>query len=323
MTHWYNEIDPFVAEWCENITGCAVDRRSIKEVQPHDLAGVTRAHFFAGLGTWDLALELAGWPAEREVWTGSCPCQPFSVAGKRKGAADDRHLFPAWFRLIRECRPGAIFGEQVASEDGLGWLDAVFDALESEGYACGAAVLPAAGVGAPHKRERIFFVADRESERRHGGKVATQGIRGSAQRLAVLADRSGARLEERGGERGNALEELPAAQRDGVAGRLARAHGQRLEEQGLHAGRRRQEQAAANERGPWDLDQCEWRLCADGKARPVEPGLEPVVDGVSFRLADGRARADTSRAKLIEAIGNAIVPQVAALFVESFLESKP
>lgn len=86
-------------------------------------------------------------------------CQPFSTAGKRKGTADERHLWPSFFHLIRQCRPVTIFGEQVASRDGLTWLDLVSSDLEGAGYACGAVDTCAAGFGAPHIRQRLYWVA--------------------------------------------------------------------------------------------------------------------------------------------------------------------
>jgi len=137
-----------------------IDRRSIADVRASDLRGFTRAHFFAGIAGWELALNLARWPADREVWTGSCPCQPYSAAGKNKGDADERNLWPDFFRLIRECRPDTIFGEQVENAIGHGWLDGVFGDLEREGYTCGATVLGAHSVGAPHIRQRLFWVAN-------------------------------------------------------------------------------------------------------------------------------------------------------------------
>src|SRR5579859_1111465 len=87
-----------------------VDTRSIEDVRPGDLAGYTQCHFFAGIGGWSLALRLAGWPDDQFVWTGSCPCQSVSGAGKRKGHADKRHLWPAFHRLIAECSPSIVFG---------------------------------------------------------------------------------------------------------------------------------------------------------------------------------------------------------------------
>jgi DNA (cytosine-5)-methyltransferase 1 len=161
MRIYYNELDRYCVQWLKNLiaTGLLpdgdVDGRSITEVQPHELSGYDQCHFFTGLGGWPRALQLADWRGP--VWTGSCPCQPFSSAGQQKGFADDRHLWPQWFRLIRECRPPVVFGEQVASAKL--WLDAVLADLEGELYGCGATVLPAAGVGAPHTRNRIWFVA--------------------------------------------------------------------------------------------------------------------------------------------------------------------
>jgi DNA (cytosine-5)-methyltransferase 1 len=168
---YYNEIDPFAAAWLRELIKAGhiapgdVDERSIEDVRPADLAGYTQCHFFAGIGGWSLALRLAGWPDDRPVWTGSCPCQPFSAAGKRKGTADERHLWPGWFHLISVCRPVVIFGEQVEAAVNHGWLDLVQADLEGEGYAVGAVGVPAAGVGAPHGRARLWFVADAESRR--------------------------------------------------------------------------------------------------------------------------------------------------------------
>jgi len=156
----FNEIEPFAADWLRALYGDAkVDTRSIADLQPADVAGFRRVHFFAGIGGWELALQLAGWPEEREIWTGSCPCQPFSAAGKRGGTADARHLWPEMFRLIRECRPETAMGEQVSSKDGLLWLDGVFDDLEAEGYTCWAVDTCAAGVSAPHIRQRLYWLA--------------------------------------------------------------------------------------------------------------------------------------------------------------------
>ena len=156
----YNEIEPYAAKWIGNLVAAGhvapgvVDTSSIRDLEAEDINGRTQAHFFAGVGVWSYALQLAGWPDARPVWTGSCPCQPFSVAGAGGGFGDDRHLWPAWFELIRECRPPVVFGEQVASPDGLKWLDLVSSDLEGSGYAFGASVLRVAGVGAPHGRHR-------------------------------------------------------------------------------------------------------------------------------------------------------------------------
>lgn len=166
MSRYYNENDPRkVAMLRQMITDGLlpdgdIDDRGIQDVRADEVRGYRECHFFAGIGGWSIALRLAGWPKGRTVWTGSCPCQPFSTAGKQKAKEDERHLWPVWERLIRECHPSTIFGEQVESAVSHGWLDDVYQGLEAEGYAVGSAVLPACSVGAPHRRNRLWFVGD-------------------------------------------------------------------------------------------------------------------------------------------------------------------
>lgn len=197
MSVYYNENDPFAAAWLRaliaggHITPGEVDERSIEDLTAGEVSGYTQCHFFAGIGVWSHALRLAGWADDAPVWTGSCPCQPFSIAGKGKGAADSRHLWPAWFRLIRECRPPVLLGEQVASPAGLRWFDLVSVDLEDEGYAVGAADLCAPGVGAPHLRQRLFFVADAmPAGRPEGRSWAGNGSPSGSGRVGGLADAS-------------------------------------------------------------------------------------------------------------------------------------
>jgi DNA (cytosine-5)-methyltransferase 1 len=165
MTAYYNENDEDKAAWLRElirkgiVAPGEVDTRSISAVWPEDLAGFSQHHFFAGIGVWSYALRLAGWPDDRPVWTGSCPCPSFSAAGKGGGFDDPRHLWPDWARLIRKCRPATIFGEQADDAIGYGWLDLVQTDLEREDYAVGKAVLGACSVGAPHIRQRLYFVA--------------------------------------------------------------------------------------------------------------------------------------------------------------------
>jgi DNA (cytosine-5)-methyltransferase 1 len=120
---YYNEFDPYAAQWLRNLIAAGhiapgdVDERSIEDIHPYDLIEYTQCHFFAGIGVWSYALRLAGWSDAREVWTGSCPCQPFSAAGAGGGFADERHLWPAFYHLIDFHRPPVVLGEQVASKD--------------------------------------------------------------------------------------------------------------------------------------------------------------------------------------------------------------
>lgn len=176
---YYNEIDPFAAQWLRNLIDAGliapgdVDERSIVDVKPDDVRGYTQCHFFAGIGGWSYALRLAGWPDTRPVWTASLPCQPFSVASVHpetaaKGQADERHLLPVFIPLVAECKPAIVFGEQVRNAIKWGWLDESFEALEELGYACGALVAPALAVGAAHERNRLYWLADSGSARRTG-----------------------------------------------------------------------------------------------------------------------------------------------------------
>jgi DNA (cytosine-5)-methyltransferase 1 len=181
---YYNEHDQHAANWLRNLIRAGliadgdVDERSIVDVRPDEIRDYRQAHFFAGVGVWSFALRQAGWTDDRPAWTGSCPCQPFSAAGKRGGTSDERHLWPAFFHLIEICRPPVVFGEQVASKDGLAWLDLVHADLEAADYAVGAFDLCAAGVGAPHIRQRLFFVADASSERRDRLDALLRGEKG-------------------------------------------------------------------------------------------------------------------------------------------------
>lgn len=183
--NYYNEFDPFASKWLKQliVDGLIplgdVDDRSIEDIKSTDLAGYTQCHFFAGIGGWSRALEIAQWDADRPVWTGSPPCQSFSVAGKGKGKDDSRHLWPVFFNLIRECQPPSVFGEQVAAAIRHGWLDDLQSDFETEGYASAACVLPSGAVGAYHKRDRLFFTAKR---------VADSIDQGSQRRLQGWSD---------------------------------------------------------------------------------------------------------------------------------------
>lgn len=180
---YYNEFDPFASGWLRELIRAGmiapgiVDDRSILDVTASDIKEFSQVHFFAGIGTWSYALRNAGWDDSRPVWTASCPCQPFSIAGKNGGFNDDRHLWPEVFRLVSQCLPDALFGEQVASADGYSWLDLVQTDLESRNYSVGAVVTPAAGYGAPHARHRLYWVADANKQQRNGSGVIRKGGR--------------------------------------------------------------------------------------------------------------------------------------------------
>lgn len=180
MAAYYNELDSFTAAWLRELIKAGliadgeVDERSITDVSAADVRGFTQCHFFAGIGGWSYALRLAGWPDDRAVWTGSCPCQPFSQGGIGAGASDARHLWPVWRPLIQQRRPATVFGEQVSGPSGRSWFDLVAFDLEDDLYAVGAADLPVSSVGGLHTRHRLWWVADSDS---HANSVRWEGLK--------------------------------------------------------------------------------------------------------------------------------------------------
>lgn len=299
---YYNEHDPQAAAWLRELIRCGliadgeVDTRSIEDVIPTDLAGFRQCHFFAGIGVWSYALRCAGIPDDYPVWTGSCPCQPFSAAGKGKGFADERHLWPAFFHLIEQCQPYLVLGEQVEGKDGLAWLDLVSADLEGVGYTFGANVAPAAGFGAPIRRHRIYW-------------VALDGAASARRDWPVIA--------AEGDTRGEAWMRLPNAGR--AAGIVASADIPRLEGRGRVPERAAERLAWAGgvvgEGRPGPVNgfwrDADWLFCRDERWRPVRPG--------SFPLADGPAAAVVR----LRGFGNAINAQHATAFCEAVMEALP
>jgi DNA (cytosine-5)-methyltransferase 1 len=302
--NYYNENDPKTAAWLRELIAANaipagdVDTRSICEVRPSDLGGYTSCHFFAGIGGWAFALRLAGWPDDKPVDTGSCPCQPFSVAGEGKGEADERHLWPIWFNLIRQRRPPVIFGEQVASPLALQWIDGVFANLEAESYACGASDLCAAGINAPHIRQRLYWVADAESNRLTRQQTARNWWAGVKHGSGLgepdsTGWQSGRQTAEGYGYR-------DTIKPNGDAGRVEHS----ALSQSPRLGQQRQQLLGPAAWSAFDLIPCE-----DGKTRRIESGTFPLAYGVSGRVG------------LLRGYGNAIVPQLAAEFIQAYQEA--
>lgn len=346
---YYNEIDPFAAQWLRNLIAAGhiapgeVDERSIEDVTPDDLKGFTQCHFFAGIGVWSHSLRLAGWPDDRPVWTGSCPCQPFSAAGKGDGFADERHLWPHFFHLISERRPQHVFGEQVASGNANTWFDLVQADLEGVGYAFGLVPFTSAGIGAPHIRERAYWVANAHHNRQQPGcrtgssrECAKQGNNiGRGGQNGGLGNSNVARLEGLRGNDGAAGREGttgPAAApgvHDGMANTTGQLHHE-CNDGANEFGRSRDAEQnrlggepvrALEVNGFWrDAD---WLVCRDGKWRPVEPGTFPLVDGATARLGrvePGMARvASSNRVGRLKGYGNAINAQAAAAFIRAYM----
>jgi len=294
----YNEIDPYACNWLVNLVNAGhiangvVSDESIETLTPDSVEDSAQFHAFAGIGVWSYALRLAGWPDDRPAWTGSCPCQPFSVAGKGRGINDKRHLWPEWLRLIRELAPPTIFGEQVASPAGRSWLATVQTDLEALGYRFAAADLCAAGVGAPHLRQRLFWVADAKGF----------GIDGTG-----CNERKAKSARYKSVKKPNShCVEMSSAMADTERGATKRHGHEMARAESSMQGETWKQRLRSN---PWDGGSVDWLPCSDGKARPVEPGVKPLAHGITNRMGQLRA------------YGNAIVPQVAATFVRAYMES--
>ena len=336
---YYNDNDAYCAQWLRNLIAAGeiplgdVDERGIQDIDPADLEGYGQVHFFAGIGGWPLALRLAGWPDPRPVWTGSCPCQPLSSAGQRKGHADERHLWPAFYALIAECKPPIILGEQVASKDGREWLAGVRADLEHLGYAVGAADLPAAGVGAPQIRQRLWWVAQSSS---HGHKircaaqddVGSRQARGEQRRELAPHQGTDSRLADADSRERRPDHDGSDAEADGrrhvgrhsETSRMGNTEcperrpvnspcgnkGRARNDETKNGAATRQAPFQASSWGDFDLIPC-----TDGKARRVESGTFPLATGIPNRV--GRLRA----------YGNSICPPLAAEFIRAVMEVRP
>jgi len=332
---YYNENDPFAAAWLRELISDGriapgdVDDRSIEDVNPDDLDGYSQHHFFAGIGVWSLALRSAGWPDDRAIWTASCPCQPFSAAGKGGGFADERHLWPALHWLIGQCRPQHVIGEQVASKDGLAWLDLVFADLEAAEYAVGAVDTCAAGFGAPHIRQRSFWaarrLADTDDARSQGRgeperERASQRTAGAGGVAFGMADA----IDNGRGEHGYGLDRAPG-ESEGAARERQRLRFDIADDSAtLWPG---------PTNGLWRA--ADWLGCTDGKWRPVESSPLALADDGTVRdiLASGGRASDAltfplckaeeyrNRIGLLRGAGNAINLAQAQGFIEAVMEA--
>lgn len=324
MRAYYNEHDPAAVAVLRELIARDVimpgdvDHRSIKDVRPDDLAGYTQCHFFAGGGLWSIAARLAGWHDHRPLWTGSCPCQPYSAAGKRLGADDPRHLWPDFYRLIRAARPPVIMGEQVAGAAGYAWFDGVGTDLANENYASRPVDIPACAVDAPHQRNRLYWIADLQSDtqgsqRGSGLREAgpeRHGLVASDSDVLVQSDADGRRRDGRSQEPERSEVERTAAERssDGLF-----AYANVLEFQGQSPTRQQslaQPHASPLRNGSWWADG-EWIVSPlDGKARRAKPGIPFLVDGLPGRVDLWRVG------------GNAIVPILAAEVIAAYLDAE-
>jgi DNA (cytosine-5)-methyltransferase 1 len=230
------------------------------------------------------------------VWTGSCPCQPFSLAGAQRGFDDERHLWPVWRELIARARPAIVFGEQVASATE--WLGLVRGDLEAMEYAVGAMPIQAASAGADHLRDRYWFVADADHARSQGRGLLPERAGERAAGANGMADADepgpGEERQQRGRQlRGAGCDPEPCDCSDvGFSDCGGRSQGQQTTAPARHGS------AAVTTGG--DL---EWVIGADGKARRVKPGIRLLAHGIPNRVG------------LLRGFGNAIDPRPAAAFI--------
>ena len=332
----YNDIEEYPCRWLRNL----IDAGELPHgdvfcgsFEDAPLDGVTTFHSFAGIGGWPLAMRMAGLPDDLPIWTASLPCQPFSVAGKRKGFDDDRHLWPAFLGLVKQHQPVRIAGEQVESAVRVGWLDRVQADLEAEGYATGAVVLGAHSVGAPHRRQRIFWCAER-AEALGDTKSGRAGLderrlrevqREDGERDRGLGHSEQSRLERHAGD-GDQPGRPNAAGSTAEAGALR--HPVADAENTKHAANTPKARPTGGpqvkpRRGGVFRDH--WRgglvRCVEPhpsgervvyRRSPLEPGLQPLADGIPGNMG-------APRAAVLKGAGNAIVPQVAAVFLRAWL----
>ena len=238
-----------------------------------------------------------------DVITGGYPCQPFSVAGKRKGDQDDRHLWPEMYRIISEVRPAWVIAENVAGHINMG-LDQVLSDLEVENYAATAVVIPACAVDAPHRRDRVWIIAndDRQQRGADEGKSDT----GTDRRHDI------GRVCENVADAGHDAER-PSKTMDGNAtiGREGITDPANSGEAVADTDQARlQEREGENTVGTWP--QC-WPVSERGKLWLPEPGVGRVANGIPRRV------------DRLKGLGNAVVPQIPEMIgraILTYLEGK-
>ena len=323
-----------------------MDRSHARAVRSCGGGAVKFLSLFAGIGGLDLGLERAGWQCVGQVeidpfatavlakhwpnvrrWSdvreitagdvmgsvgrpdaivGGFPCQPWSVAGKQRGADDPRHLWPEYYRLVCDLRPRWVVGENVPGLLSTG-ADAVLADLEAAGYTCWPIVLGANDVGAPHRRRRVFFVA----------RLADAYSMGTAREFGNVASQT----------RGS---QSQSPKREWIWGAVG--HGRADVADAVRA-RSQAGLSASPPRGPWVAGPPDDRgtgrrgVGADAwPARPgepqhpweepraVEPAMGGAADGVPRRLAGWRTGA-------LKGLGNAVVPQVAEVIGRAIMEA--
>jgi DNA (cytosine-5)-methyltransferase 1 len=273
---------------------------------------VLKHHFPNAIQHGDIKeLDATAYAGRVDILTGGFPCQPYSLAGKRKGKEDERHLWPEMLRVIRQCAPRYVVGENVRGL--VGWnggmvFEEVCADLEACGYAVQPFLLPAAGVGAPHRRDRVWFVAYANDKGRSDGHGQVQGTNGEVRQRNDRAqpcdaggwdasDTNCVRLQhsEKSGGMGQSKRETRGratkpAQTDGSLRNASDTEGVCVQR---FSDRQGKEQLGG---GHWSRFPTVPPICGG------DDGLPKELDGITF---------SKWRRESIKAYGNAIVPQVA------------
>lgn len=290
---YYNEIDPYCCRVLRkqiaagNLPAGDVDERDIRDVRTSDLAGYGAVHLFAGIGGIPLGLRMGGMADDFPIITGGFPCQDISNAGKRAGIDGARSgLWSEYARIVRDVRPAYVLVENVAALLGRG-ISRVLGDLAEIGYDAEWHCIPAAAVGAPHIRDRVFILAysqcdplqrDREPGQLAGAQNSYQSTEEERQRVWYATGDSGQALAD-----ANSPEWRTIPKGRDVLDR----NDPRWEEApgGLSAFRQ----------------DAGWRQWA------IEPAICRVVDGVPHRV------------DRLRGLGNAVVPQVVQLIAEQIM----
>jgi DNA (cytosine-5)-methyltransferase 1 len=244
---------------------------------------------------------------------GGYPCQPFSCAGKRRGQEDGRHIWPEIARLIRELsaagnKPSWCLFENVAGHVSMG-LDNVLADLEGEGYTCWPLIIPACAINAPHRRDRLWIIANSKQRRSRSenAKVGDEGWTTSKNRRTFI------RCENR---------EIGTSGADPTAGNESAA-----DAKGHGTGEAPQQQENVLQRERLDPDHQVKRLEREGIQRPTSQRNrawdEPWVEAATrlCRMDDGISRR-MDRSKRLKALGNSVVPQIVEIIGRAIMQAE-
>lgn len=301
--HLFNGIGGFAlaASWMnwENVMHCEIDPFCNKVMNHH----FPNSHQHEDIRTTDFTI----WRGKIDLITGGFPCQPYSTAGKRKGKDDDRHLWPQMLRAIREIQPGWIVGENVrglTNWNGGLVFDEVQADLEAEGYEVLPFLLPAAGVGAPHKRDRIWFIAHRDNRQRKHEEGQIQA--GGRAANDICNEQSPSNTKGIGRDNGVAENKRKATREKHAPGNTTKIC---IQQHATYTKRFRLP-VGDDQQNRWSTQSITKRSygITDWANFPTQPPVCNRNDGLSGGLAD--ITFSKWRKESIKALGNSVVPKV-------------